>query len=144
MAHERGELGKFRRIEYRNLNSRQQENYNFAKLSAVLADYGYTTIRLSDDWQGADLIAQHIDGATFLPVQLKGRLHFMKGYQGKGLWVAFCEKGCWYLFPHDELLKQVLKITRISSTVSWRQRGGYSWPRIPKMLQSILSKYRLD
>jgi hypothetical protein len=35
----------------------------------VLADYGFLTMRLSDDWQGADFIAQHIDGA-FLKVQL--------------------------------------------------------------------------
>lgn len=39
-----------------------------------MADYGFMTIRLSDDWQGADFIAQHVDGVLFLRVQLKGRL----------------------------------------------------------------------
>ena len=60
------------RIAYHDLNARQQENYNFVKLSAVLADYGFVTMRLSADWQGADLIAQHVDGATFLKIQLSG------------------------------------------------------------------------
>lgn len=50
------------RICYNELNSRQQENYNFQKVSAVLADYGFVTMRLNDDWQGADFIAIHIDG----------------------------------------------------------------------------------
>ncbi len=41
---------KLEPIQYADLNSRQKENYNFQKLSAVLADYGYVTMRLSDDW----------------------------------------------------------------------------------------------
>jgi hypothetical protein len=47
----------FKRVGYRDLNSRQQEAFNFQKVSAVLADYGFTTIRLSSDWRGADFIA---------------------------------------------------------------------------------------
>lgn len=76
---------KLERIDYSRLNSRQKENFNFQKVSAVLADYGFVTLRLSDDWQSADFIAQHIDGVTFLRVQLKGRLTFERKYQGKGL-----------------------------------------------------------
>lgn len=65
-------------ISYDDLNSRQRENYNFHKVSAILADYGFTSIRLSDDWQGADFIAQHIDGQTFIKAQLKGRMSIDK------------------------------------------------------------------
>ena len=64
----------FERVDYRELNSRQKENYNFQKVAGRLADYGFNCLRLSDDWQGADFIACHIDGETFLRVQLKGRL----------------------------------------------------------------------
>jgi len=63
----------FSRVAYSDLNSRQKENYNFQKVAARLADYGFNSIRLTDDWQGADFIAVHIDGETFLKVQLKGR-----------------------------------------------------------------------
>jgi hypothetical protein len=49
-------------VPYRRLNARQKENHNHAKLAAALADYGYFVIRLSDDWKGADLIAQHVGG----------------------------------------------------------------------------------
>ena len=61
-----------RRIHYSSLNARQKENFNFQKLSSVLADFGFVTMRLTDDWGGADFIAQHIDGETFLRVQLQG------------------------------------------------------------------------
>ena len=64
----------FDHVRYEDLTSRQQENYNFQKLASRLADYGYNCLRLSDDWQGADFIACHIDGNSFIKVQLKGRL----------------------------------------------------------------------
>lgn len=74
----------FQKIAYESLNARQKESYNFQKVSAALADYGFITIKLSDDWHGADFIAQHLSGET-LKVQLKGRLSFYKKYQGKDL-----------------------------------------------------------
>ena len=58
----------FTRVDYKKLNARQKENYNFQKVSAFLADYGYVTLRLSDDWQGADFIAYHVNGESFLKV----------------------------------------------------------------------------
>jgi hypothetical protein len=80
---------KLQLVQYAKLNAWQQESYNFQKVSGVLADYGFTTIRLSDDWQGADFIAQHIDGQQFLKVQLKGRCTLAKKYRGKDLYICF-------------------------------------------------------
>lgn len=108
----------FERVEYTQLNSRQKENYNFHKLAAKLADYGFTSIRLSDDWQGADFIAVHIDGLTTLNVQLKSRLSFSKIYIGKNLYIGFPSQGHWYLYPHDELLEHFLRTSNIENTSS--------------------------
>ena len=96
-----------KKISYDELNSKQKENYNFHKIAAVLAEYGYTSIRLTDDWQGADFIAQHIDGETFLKVQLKGRMSIAKKYIGKNLHIGFPYEGSWYLFPHDEVAEHL-------------------------------------
>ena len=134
---------KLKRIAYNELNSRQQENYNFQKISAVLADYGFVTMRLTDDWQGADFIAQHIDGETFMKVQLKGRLTFEKKYVGKNIQIAFQNKGTWYLFPHDELLEKVLLETNIFNTESWSVRGGYSFPYLSGKLEILLAPYKI-
>jgi hypothetical protein len=131
-----------REISYKQLNARQKENFNFQKVSAVLADYGFATLRLSDDWHGADFIAVHIGGQV-LRVQLKSRLGFYKKYRGKDLYVAFGVGEAWYLYPHDELLAKILKATTISSTVSWCQHGGYTFPRLPKSLLTLLEPYRL-
>lgn len=135
---------KLARIRYSDLNSRQKENYNFMKLSAVLADFGFVTLRLTDDWQGADFIAQHIDGETFLRVQLKSRLTFQKKYRDKGLYIGFGSKGAWYLYPHDEFLAKALEVTGIGRTESWTKGGGYSFPHVPAVLKPILEEYRLD
>ncbi len=134
---------KLTKIDYRDLNHKQKENFNFTKVSAVLADYGFMTIRLTDDWQGVDFIAQHIDGKTFLKVQLKGRLSFNKKYEKKDLYIAFPHAQDWYLYPHDDVLKQVLTKIGIGATLSWRERGGYSFPGLSKQMMSILEPYRI-
>ncbi len=130
-------------IPYKDLNARQKENYNFLKVSAVLADYGFMTLRLTDDWQGADFIAQHVDGETFLKVQLKSRLSFDKKYRGKDLHIAFSHDNDWFLYPHDELLEQVLKLKGVEETISWVKQGQYTWPQIPKDLLELLKSYQI-
>lgn len=132
---------EFKEISYKQLNARQQENYNFLKISAVLAGYGFMTMRLSDDWQGADFIALHIDGET-LKVQLKGRLTFDKKYKGKNLYVAFPACGDWYLYPHDDLLDRVLNDSRATSK-SWQVHGLYHFPRLSKPMRDLLKPYRI-
>ena len=64
---------RLKRITYDELNSKQKEIYNFQKVVALLADYGFNCIKLDDDWQGADFLAYHKDGTTTLKVQLKSR-----------------------------------------------------------------------
>ncbi|MCA4898255.1 MAG: hypothetical protein ACK514_03025 [Bacteroidota bacterium] len=133
---------KFEKISYESLNARQKENYNFQKVSAVLADYGFATLRLSDDWQGADFIAQDRNG-TFIKVQLKGRLTFAEKYVGKELFICFREKDDWYLADHDVLLKVALERTNIKNTESWKVGHEYSFPSVPKELAGEVSKYKI-
>ena len=130
----------FKRVAYRNLNARQQEAFNFQKVSSVLADYGFTTIRLSSDWRGAD-IAQHLDGTTFLKVQLKGRATFEKKYLGRGLYICFPDESEWFLYPHDDLLEKVLAANKIAKTFA--EQGGYSFATIPRWLRTFLEPDRL-
>ncbi len=42
-----------------DLNGRQREIYNFQKSAALPADYGFNCIKLTDDWQGAHVLALH-------------------------------------------------------------------------------------
>ena len=134
----------FNRIEYAGLNSRQKENYNYHKLGAVLADFGYSAIRLSDDWNGADLVAPHVDGNVILKIQLKGRLTFKKSYKDKELCIAFPSGDDWYVYPHDTVLELILSQTDLmSGTSSWDDRGGYSFPSLSRQLTELLERYRI-
>lgn len=134
---------QLKRIVYKKLKSRQKENYNFQKVSAVFADFGFATIRLSDDWCGADFIAQHIDGVTFYKVQLKGRLTFSKKYQHRNIYICFPSGGQWFLYPHDELLRRVRKRRSFFGTISWSERGGYSFRDLSEEQRAMLKNYRL-
>jgi hypothetical protein len=136
----------FQKVDYSDLNARQKENYNFQKVSAILAEYGFVTIRLTDDWEGADFIAKHI-GGDYLLVQLKGRIDFRKKYEGKDLYIC-CPRpdgGC-YLYPHDELLKKVSDATDMKTTESWAKAGGYSfsWGWLPAAVKGLAEEYKLE
>jgi hypothetical protein len=138
------QMNTFSKIEYKTLNAKQQENYNFHKLASELANYGFNSIRLSDDWLGADFIAYHIDAKSFMRVQLKGRLYFNKKYIGKDLFLAFREEeGHWYLYPHDHLLSLLLQKGYFLGTSSWDQKGEYHFPKISSALRAIISEYKL-
>jgi hypothetical protein len=124
------------KVPYKKLNSKQKEAHNFQKVSALLADYGYSTIRLQDDWQGADFIAQHCGGVSFVRVQLKSRVVLDKKYLGKDLVIAFPHKADWYLYEHDVLHAALAASGQIVGTKSWKQHGAYSWPGLPKNLMT--------
>ena len=136
---------KRERAVYEKLNARQQENYNFQKLAGVLAEFGYNCIRLSDDWEGADFLACHNDGTTTLKVQLKGRLRINEKYRDKEVYIAFPDRGKWYLAPHDELVKIMGEVKAAALlSKSWKERGHYSVRRLPKILRETLSRYALE
>ncbi len=124
----------FDKIQYGDLKAKQQENYNFAKVAAILADYGYTCLRLSDDWQGADFLAYHKDGLITLKVQLKGRLQIDAKYVGKSIFIAFPHGGHWYLYPHDEVIEYFLA----------NGRGGFfSTGTISAKHQKFMEQYKI-
>lgn len=135
----------FTKIQYQDLNSRQQEAYNFQKVSAVLADFGFVTIRLSNDWNGADFILQDRNGKTFHKVQLKGRLTFDKKYEDEDLYICFRDgdHGSWYMYNHADLLKQVLDDGQLKGTKAWDEGNSYHFPVLSKRLKELLKPYQI-
>ena len=134
----------FNKINYFELSAKQKEVFNFQKISSKLADYGFKTIKLSDDWNGADFIAQHFKKDEFYKIQLKGRLTFDKKYSDKALWICFRNEENIYLYPHDELLNKLLNHGLMKNTKSWDIEGGYSFPSISKQIIEILMEYKLE
>ena len=133
----------FEKIEYAKLNSRQQENYNFQKIAARLADHGFNCIRLSDDWHGADFIACHIDGRTFLKIQQKSRLSLDKRYIGRDVYIAFFHGDDLYVYQHDAMIDALVTAGLLrEDTASW-QRGGYSWPGLSRQLIALLEDFKI-
>lgn len=131
---------KLEKIVYSDLNSKAKEMYNFQKVSAKLADYGFTTMWLHNDWQGADFIAVHADGVTDIKVQLKGRLSFSKKYLGKGIYICFISGVDVYLYPHDTLLEQIEH--RISDR-TYSETGSWTTPKLTKQNAQLLEPYLL-
>jgi hypothetical protein len=131
---------KLKKITYSELNAKAKEMYNYQKASAKLADYGFTTMWLNNDWQGADFIAIHVDGVTTIKIQLKGRLSFSKNYIGKDIFICFITDEEVYLYPHDLILK---KIEHRIADNTWNTRGKWSAPMLTNENKRLLEPYLL-
>ena len=116
---------QFEPINYGKLRAKQKELFNFQKVAATLADYGFNCIKLADDWQGADFLAYHINGTTTLKIQLKSRITIDKKYREKDIWIAFPHKHYWYLVKHDSLVEKIGKHTNWLKTRAWKDKGLY-------------------
>ncbi|MDB2363388.1 hypothetical protein N9V83_00010 [Flavobacteriales bacterium] len=126
------------KVKYKYLNSKQQENYNFHKIASGLAEFGFNSIRLTDDYQGADFIAIHIDGEQLLKVQLKGRLTIDKKYLQKEIYIAFIEDGVMKLYDHDFIVSKLK--TNILQSKSWSEKGIYHWGKTPSYYEKFITK----
>ena len=131
------------RVNYTSLNTRGKRVYNFQKVSAVLADYGFKCIRLSGDSNGADFLAYHMPSDDQIPVRPKTRLTVEKKYENKGLWIAFPVSEDWYLLKHDKLRDIVGKRTPALENEAWRRDGRLSWPSPTKALLEGIEPYRI-
>ena len=138
-------MSQFEPIRYAELNPRQKENHNFHKIAARLADYGFNCMRLTDDWQGADFIACHIDGETFLKVQLKGRMFIDRKYQGKDIQIAFVHgDAAYYLYDHDRLVEYVEVNGHIrEGNASWHKKGIQHWATLPAWAIDFLNDFKI-
>ena len=131
-----------KRVDYQDLNGKQKEIYNFQKVAARLADYGFNCIKLDDDWMGADFLAYHKDGTQTLRGQLKGRLTISKKYTGKDLYICFRRNDDWYLVPHDDLLDIVGETTNWLNSPSWGT-GQYSSGNPSRKTLEALAEFRV-
>ena len=134
----------FKPVPYEKLNPRQQENYNFHKVAARLANYGFNCLRLTDDWQGADFIACLIDGETFLKVQLKGRLTVDPKYLGKSVFIAFLDGTDCFVYPHDEFLESWMEKQGKPGGKGWEKTGRRNWRITPAWARKLLADYRIE
>ena len=132
------------RIEYRDLTAKQKEAFNFAKLSAVLADYGFSCTRVVDDDKGPDFVAYHAPSGKLLRVQQKSALSVHQAYEGKGLWIAFHVDQIWYLLKHDRLRDIVACTTNMLNTATARRERRAFSHHPSKRLLAKLEPYRMS
>ena len=137
------------KVEYGKLNNKQKEIYNFQRVSAVFAVYGYSVTPLRDDVEFADFVAVPFlrDEITSpLWVQLKGGITFWNKYLNKNLYICFfdIESKTWYLYPHDELYTELESVLRERVT-DWDKKLEYNHaPSFPAWAKAFLDKYKID
>lgn len=93
---------------------------------------------------GVDFILYNEETDDVQKVQLKSRWTIHTKYQGRGIAVAFPDRGCWYLVPHDELIRMA-ESYGFTASESWTKPGGaYSYAPLSKRMIEDLQPYRFE
>ncbi len=91
---------------------------------------------------GVDFILYREEDGDLRKVQLKGRWYIDRKYVERDIWIAFHDRGCWYLAPHDELVKLGEQFG-FTQTRSWIDVGAYSCPTPSRAMVEALAPYRM-
>lgn len=118
------------------LSSDAIEVVNRNALVTVALGQGYNVFLPVYD-NGIDLILHNEASGDTKLVQLKGRWTIDKKYLGRNIWIAFQDRGAWYVAPHDEMVEHGTKHT---TTASWT-KGTYSKSPLSKADRAILKRY---
>ena len=134
------------KVKYHKLGHKEKESFNSAALISIMAKWGYLEAsRINGDKHGADLLFYRSSDADVMKIQLKGRVTLDEKYSGKNLYIAFPVKreGCWYIYPHDVIMRQAWGKSSWFKTKSWKESGGYSWRKPPTWLSSLLEPWKV-
>ena len=131
-------MKRFVPVRYADLNARRKEAYNFHKVAARLADFGYNSVLLSDDYGGADFLAVHADG-TVLKVQLKSRFTLDRKYMDKDISIAFRTGRDVVVYDHDDAIERVHRAGKMTHTASWTDAGSYTVNPFPRWARDLFA-----
>ena len=48
-----------------------------------------------------------------------------------------------FVYDHDAIIPEILAVTSLDQTVSWSERGAYSWTRLPVFTETLLADHEL-
>ena len=139
---------EFAKVNYQDLNARQREVYNFHNIGARLAQHGYASYPIRDDWNGGDMFARHMLTGQSLTIQIKSRVTFDKKYLGKGLYIGFPLLDAVYVYPHDQILNRYIELRSqrdlpLGDNEAWSRDGLVHWVKPTKEMLDLLKPYEL-
>jgi len=91
---------------------------------------------------GIDFILYNETAGDTKLVQLKGRWTIDKKYIDRNVWIAFHDRGHWYVAPHDEMVRLAEGYGHLT-TKSW-EAGTYSKSPLSERDRLDLAAYRFE
>lgn len=134
----------FQKVRFADLSDRLKRNFNYQKVSAVLADYGFATFWISED--GADFLAIHKDGGvrSVRKVLIKEWITIADECRGKDIWIAAPHARGWFIYPHDAMLELIEAVEPFKCAASWQTDKLHSWQSPSNALLDTLAPYFVE
>ena len=93
--------------------------------------------------EGIDLIAHRESDDDLKLIQQKSRWTIMQKYVGRNIWIAFRDRGEWFLAPHDEMVR-LGEAAGFTTTESYTGKiGSYHVKAMSRDLRERCEKYKL-
>ena len=112
------------------------------ELTTLLLRQGYNVFIPVYD-EGIDLIAHREADDDLKLIQQKSRWTIARKYVGRNIWIAFRDRGEWFLAPHDEMVS-LGEAAGYTNSDSWMTGGLYHRPSMTRDLRERCEKYRLN
>lgn len=110
-------------------------------LSTRLLSRGYNVFLPVFD-EGIDMIAHREQDNDLKLIQQKARWGIFRKYLDRNIWLAFPDKGDWFLVPHDPMLDWP-EVAAFLLTSSWSQQGQYHMSSLSAALRARCLDYRI-
>jgi hypothetical protein len=120
--------------------SQVREVINRNSLVSLALEHGYNAFLPVYDGGIDFILYNEATGDTKL-IQLKGRWMIDQRYVGRNIWIAFYDKGHWYVAPHDDMVEQAASYG-YTKTASWLDGRAYSVKSLSKQMRTDLERYR--
>jgi hypothetical protein len=111
------------------------------ELTTLLLRQGYNVFLPVYD-EGIDLIIHRESDGDFKLIQQKSRWTIAQKYVGRNIWMAFWDRGEWFLAPHDVLVG-FGDMAGYTATLSWTEKGNYHRATMTRDLRERCEKYKL-
>jgi hypothetical protein len=92
---------------------------------------------------GIDFILYNENTGDTKLIQLKGRWIIDKKYEGRNIWIAFHDRGHWYVAPHDEMVRHA-DAYGYTKTPSWTDDNAYSVKALTMRMLEDMRPYRFQ
>jgi hypothetical protein len=134
---------RFERIDLGQLSVSEIRKYNYNKVTAALADYGFATELAPEGQVLWDFVATQLSSGKQIKVLIRPQMTLEKKFLGKDIYICFLEGSNWYIYPHDQHYEHVRITSNLMDTTSWKKEGTFTVSKLSAQNKLAIARFKI-